>query len=136
MKILAPGWSNNLKLSPKRFSKWQPVVFVKVTDEKVSNFKENAVPNTTKEVEKWPIIINYFRGKKLRCRTVLNFILLKTSLYLNRCKIIETFVYICKNVFSVNRLLFQIITFVVILKPSDTVNIIELLSDIPLAFGE
>jgi hypothetical protein len=51
--------------------------FVKVTDEEISNFKENAVPKSTKEATKFGLKL--FRGRKLRCRILLNFISHKTS---------------------------------------------------------
>ena len=66
------------------------LIFVKVTDDRISNFKENAVSETAKEK-------NCFRGKKLRCRTALN-----------RRKMIETFVkYVCKNVFCTTDCFFK-----------------------------
>ena len=72
------------------FSKWRCVVFVVVTDEKINILKENAVHKTTKEARK--MACNYFRGKNIRYRTVLNFISHKTLFYLNRIQYVGIFV--------------------------------------------
>jgi hypothetical protein len=59
----------------------------KLTDEEISNFKENAVPKSTKEAKKFGLKL--FRGRKLRCcRILLNFIWYKTSFYFINCRTI------------------------------------------------
>jgi hypothetical protein len=59
--------------------------FVKVTDEEISNFKENAVPKSTKEATKFGLKL--FRGRKLRCRILLNFIShIKKHRFIQNCR--------------------------------------------------
>ena len=62
------------------FSKWRRVVFIKVTGEEINNFNKNTLPKSTNEVKK--IGLKLFKGKKLRRRTLLSFILRKTLFYL------------------------------------------------------
>jgi hypothetical protein len=54
--------------------------FVKVTGEEISNFIENAVPQSTKEAKKFGLKL--FRARKLRCRILLNFISRKHRFFL------------------------------------------------------
>ena len=52
------------------FSKWRRAVFVKLTDEKMRNFKKNTVPGSTKGKK---IGLKLFRGKNYvveRCLTL------------------------------------------------------------------
>jgi GTP:adenosylcobinamide-phosphate guanylyltransferase len=80
---VAADWSSDLVLLRDNhlsgFSKMAASCFVKVTDEEISNFKENAVPKSTKEAIKCGLKL--FRGRKLSCRNLLNFISHKTSFY-------------------------------------------------------
>ena len=67
LAICASGCPSDLALLPDNqlsgLSKWRRVVFVKVTDEEISNFNEKAVPKTTNRARNR---VNFFEVKILK----------------------------------------------------------------------